>query len=458
MELNRRGHSLKIVFLKYLFSIALGLAASAGLALVLFTAAYRLNGIVPADATEQFILQSKAKIAQTEPFDPTLIPEHVGYAYFADNGHLIASNMSAAERKKAVAFLRGEVISTPSSAYMEIERRGGVMVTHYTLKPRYTNPWMEAHFPPVNYFFAAIMVSLCFISAMAITLIWAKRLTKQLAPMIEASEEIAKQNLDFEIGPSTIKEFNGVLNALEKMKIALSRSLREKWTEEAKRKNQISSLAHDLKTPVAIIQGNAELLKETKLTDEQRGYVDFIAKNSTRISTYAHALVQVNQSNVSGELDIKSVHVSVVAEKIAALAREIATAYGHSIEESIHVGNSYVWADLKQLERGVQNLFMNAIQYSPEASAVELVISTTENFLEITVGDGGPGFSDEDLKRASEPFYRGDKSRHSSSHYGLGLYTAKTVAELHHGHLQLKNRPSGKGAMVTLMLPLEINQ
>ena len=80
MELNKKGQSLKIVFLKYLLSIALGLAASAGLALVLFTAAYQLNGIVPADATEQLILRNKTKIAQAEPFDPTLIPENVGYA------------------------------------------------------------------------------------------------------------------------------------------------------------------------------------------------------------------------------------------------------------------------------------------------------------------------------------------------------------------------------------------
>ena len=414
-----------------------------------------MNRIVPADATEQLILQNKTKIAETETFDSTLIPENVGYAYFADDGRLVSSNMSAVERKKAVAFLRGEVMSMPSSAYMEIERRGGVVVTHYTLKPRYTDPWMEAHFPAVDYLFAALMVSFCFISSMAITVIWARRLTKQLTPMIEASEEIAKQNLDIEIGTSTIKEFNGVLNALEKMKIALSRSLRENWSEEAKRKNQISSLAHDLKTPVAIIQGNAELLKETKLTEEQRGYVDFIAKNSTRISAYAHALVQVNQSSASKELDLKRVHVSIVAEKIGALAREIAVAHGRPIEESIHTGDGFVSVDYKQLERGVQNLLMNAIQYAPETSAVELFITTGENFLEITVGDRGPGFSDEDLIRASEPFYRGDKSRHGSTHYGLGLYTAKTVAELHHGSLRLMNRSSGQGAMVTLMLPLE---
>ena len=174
-----------------------------------------------------------------------------------------------------------------------------------------------------------------------------------------------------------------------------------------------------------------------------------------RISAYAHALMQVNQSSLTEELDIKRVRASVVAEKIGALAREIAVAHGRPIEESIHTGDGIVSVDYKQLERGVQNLLMNTIQYASETSAVELFITTGENFLEITIGDRGPGFSDEDLIRASEPFYRGDKSRHGSTHYGLGLYTAKTVAELHHGSLRLTNRSSGQGAMVTLMLPLE---
>ncbi|MTV64584.1 histidine kinase dimerization/phospho-acceptor domain-containing protein, partial [Streptococcus pneumoniae] len=81
-------------------------------------------------------------------------------------------------------------------------------------------------------------------------------------------------------------EFNDVLNSLDIMKKALSDSLRENWIKEENKRSQISALMHDLKTPVSIVQGNAELLKVTDLTDEQKDYVEYIIKNSTRISDY----------------------------------------------------------------------------------------------------------------------------------------------------------------------------
>ena len=89
-------------------------------------------------------------------------------------------------------------------------------------------------------------------SAFVATLIWAKRITRQLSPMLEASDKIANQELDFEIGSSNIKEFNDVLNSLDIMKKALSDSLRENWIKEENKRSQISALMHDLKTPVLL--------------------------------------------------------------------------------------------------------------------------------------------------------------------------------------------------------------
>ena len=144
-------------------------------------------------------------------------------------------------------------------------------------------------------------------SAFVATLIWAKRITRQLSPMLEASDKIANQELDFEIGSSNIKEFNDVLNSLDIMKKALSDSLRENWIKEENKRSQISALMHDLKTPVSIVQGNAELLKVTDLTDEQKDYVAYIIKNSTRISDYTKALMEMNQSIKLNSLNLKKV-------------------------------------------------------------------------------------------------------------------------------------------------------
>ncbi|MDY3119047.1 MAG: HAMP domain-containing sensor histidine kinase [Peptoniphilus sp.] len=435
MELNGKGQSLKLVFLKYLLSIAFGLAVSAGLALILLAVAGRFHGIVAADATEQSILQNKSKIAEAEFFDPSLIPEHVDYVFLADDGRILASNMSAEARKKAVAFHRGEEISTSASAFMEIKRPEGVVVTRYAIKPRYTNLWMEDHLPPVNALFSALVVIFCFISVVATTVWWAKRLTKQLTPMLEASEQIAKQNLDFHVGESAIKEFNRVLSGLEKMRAELSEALKKNWEEEENRKNRLSALIHDLKTPIAIIQGNGELLRGTTLTEEQRNYVAFIVKNSTRISAYAQALMRMSRSSGTEAPTLEKISAAVLAERAVALAEEITSVEAFTLSTSIHVEDCFLLVDERLFDRVLQNILSNAVQYAPKQSGVELSVVTEAEHLILAVSDRGPGFSVEDFLRGTEAFYRGDASRHGSGNYGLGLYVAKEIVEKHGGRL-----------------------
>ena len=84
-----------------------------------------------------------------------------------------------------------------------------------------------------------------------------------------------------------------------------------------------------------------------------------------------------------------------------------------TISKSINCEDSDVMIDIQLFERVIQNIFSNAIQYSPDKSNIELLIMTTDKILSISVIDEGPGFSNEDLKRGTEQFYRGDKSRHS---------------------------------------------
>jgi len=286
------------------------------------------------------------------------------------------------------------------------------------------------------------------------TLIWAKRITRQLSPMLEASDKIANQELDFEIGSSNIKEFNDVLNSLDIMKKALSDSLRENWIKEENKRSQISALMHDLKTPVSIVQGNAELLKVTDLTDEQKDYVEYIIKNSTRISDYTKALMEMNQSIKLNSLNLKKVKVSEIIERVSEIAREITLIHDRTISKSINCEDSDVMIDVQLFERVIQNIFSNAIQYSPDKSNIELLIMTTDKILSISVIDEGPGFSNEDLKRGTEQFYRGDKSRHSATNYGLGLYNSWKIMILHNGRIILENNTDKHGASVKLELPL----
>ena len=434
MELIRKGQSLKIVFLKYLMTVGVGLGCAIVLALLTFTAFYSVGLILPANHTENLLQENKYKILNKIDFDEALIPKGASYMFLSPDGEVIKTNMDEAIQLKA--------------------RNDGYVLIHYSLEPHYNNDWMEKYFPSVDLLLIFLLIIFFLMSAFVATLIWAKRITRQLSPMLEASDKIANQELDFEIGSSNIKEFNDVLNSLDIMKKALSDSLRENWIKEENKRSQISALMHDLKTPVSIVQGNAELLKVTDLTDEQKDYVEYIIKNSTRISDYTKALMEMNQSIKLNSLNLKKVKVSEIIERVSEIAREITLIHDRTISKSINCEDSDVMIDIQLFERVIQNIFSNAIQYSPDKSNIELLIMTTDKILSISVIDEGPGFSNEDLKRGTEQFYRGDKSRHSATNYGLGLYNSWKIMLLHNGRIILENNSDKHGASVKLELPL----
>lgn len=455
MELNRKGQSLKVFFFKYLISIAIGLIIAVGVGLSAFTFFYNSNLVVPANYTESLILKNKDKLSNSKTLDLSLMPENTSYILISDEGKIVKSNMSNDITKKAVDFHKGNRSSNSFETFMEIKRPDGYLVIGYSVKPHYVNPWMEEHLPGLNILSSIILVLLCFLNSLLITVFWARRLAGQLKPMTKASEEISKQNLDFEIEKSGIKEFNEVLASMDKMKADLNESLKKNWTQEENRRNQISALTHDLKTPISIVQGNSELLKDTELTEEQEMYVDFIIKNSKRISDYAKALMIMNKSAEINEKNLEEFAVANVAEKLRNIAEEITSFKGFKLIESISADNGNIVADIGLIERAFQNIISNAVEYSQEESVIEFEFKTLENNLEITVKDCGRGFSDEDIAHGMEQFYRGDKSRHSATNYGLGLYSVKQIMELHNGELILKNREDRKGAEVILKLPLK---
>ena len=459
MGINNKEQSLKIVFLKYLINIALGLVLAIGLSILILYASYEFGIIVPANNTENILLEEKDNISKIDKFEKEMLPNNTNYMLISEEGKVIDSNMSKETEKTAIAFHNKEGVSNSDLSFMEIKRYDEYVIISYSLKPYYTNSWLQEHFPKINNLFIGILIIFCFFSTFLITVFWAKKLTKELTPMLYASEKISQQNLNFKIGRSKISEFNEVLHSLEKMQKELSKSLRKNWEEEENKQNRILALTHDLKTPISIVQGNAELLIDTKLSDEQKTYVDFIIKNTGRISNYTNTLMLMNKSSKLKEFDMRKVNISIIINKTLELAREVTLIHKIKLSESVNVDkNKEIMIDIVLFERVIQNILSNSIQYSKEKSTIKVNISTANDMLKISILDNGIGFSNEDLINASIQFYRGDKSRHSSTNYGIGLYTAKKIIEIHGGKLIIYNRSDIEGAGVTISLPLIKNK
>lgn len=455
MELKSKGQSLKHILFKYLLSIGLGLAISVLLILAFISASYQFKWIFPANHTESLILEKRINIATSKNFDKSLLPDNTSYLFLSKDDKVIETNMNKNIKDLAFNYHRGSGNSNANLSFMEIQRSDGYVLVAYKLKPYYKSTWMQKNLPQINTLLLILLVIFCLISIVTTTLIWANKISKELNPLLKASEEIRKQNLDFQIKNSNIQEFNAILESLEKIKLGLSESLRINWREEEKKRNQISALSHDIKTPVSIIKGNSELLGETNLTEDQESYLGYIRKNTNRIGKYIETLMLVNKSNQANELNFTQIRAKEFVENIEKLAKEFTSTYKLNLLEDISYDDDFLIVDLKNFERAFLNILSNAEEHSPKNSTIELLICSKADKLEISILDQGHGFTGEDLLYATDQFYQGDKSRHSKENYGIGLFVAEQIIKMHGGSLVLENRTDTIGAKVSILLPVK---
>ena len=459
MGIKLKGQSLKIIFLEYLISVGIVLFLSLGLVILMFTTMYSLGFILPADYTENQIYERKNAIANTETFDKNLIPDNASYLLISKDGNIITSSMSKDEEERAIRYYNNErVYNTPSYSYMEILRNDGYCIIQYSVKPYFTNKFMVKYFPNVNAVYLSIIILVSLLNTLVVTIVWAKYLVKQLSPIFAVSKKISEQTLDFELHYSRVKEFNEVLFSLEKMRNALQESLIKEWIQEENKQKQISALIHDLKTPVSIVQGNAELLKKTSVTEDQSIYIDYILRNSNRISAYIKTLLIMNKNSNATEYQPQSLAVKTVSEQLVTVSKELMSINSNNLKTNVVVEDGIMSVDLKLLERALQNVLTNSIENNNGIVTLELNIKTVDKFLEISVLDNGKGFSDIDLIHAKEQFYRGDYSRHSATNYGIGLFITEQIIKLHGGSVILKNRETCHGAEVKFILPIQNNK
>lgn len=458
MELKSKSQSLKNILFKYLLSIALGLVISVGLIIAFISASFQFKWIFPANYTENLILEKRTDLATSKNFEKSLLPDDTSYLFLSKDEKVIETNMNKNIQDIAFNYHNGSGNTNTNLSFMEIQRSDGYVLVAYDLKPFYRNPWMQKNLPQINILLLTLLIIFCFISIITITLIWAKKISKELNPLLDASEEIRKQNLDFQVKKSNVQEFNVILESLEKIKLGLSESLRTNWREEEKKRNQISALSHDIKTPLSIIKGNSELLGETNLTEEQQTYLNYIRKNTSRIDKYIETLMLVNKSNQANELNFTQVRAKEFVENIEKLAKEFTSTYKLNLLEDINYEDGFLIVDSKNFERAFLNILSNAEDQSPKNSTIELIICSKAEKLQISILDQGHGFTGEDLLYATNQFYRGDKSRHSKENYGIGLFVAEQIINMHGGSLILQNRTDECGAKVSILMPVKNTQ
>ena len=450
----KKPSSLKTAFWRFLFMLLGGLFGAVAVPFLLVTVSTTLGLTTYGDYSEIRANELAPILAATPDLSDVQIPMGIEYALLDKNYQLIETTLDETELEQAMRYATtGANDQNLQKRYLLVTRENEYVVLQYYIGAQYTNEWLNEHLPSPDILLIVLIAAGGIFVCLFLTTRFAKKLRLQLVPLFEATSEVAKQNLDFEVGHSNIKEFEDVLASFSRMKESLKSSLEQQWKAEQMQKEQIAALAHDLKTPLTVILGNADLISETELDEEQRLYAEYISNSSEQMQLYIRTLIDISRAATGYQLRMENVDLPAYVEQLRGQIDALCQTKKIGLQMEIEHLPALLSADKLLLERAIMNVVNNALDYSPQDSYISISITGNKGCLQISVTDAGPGFSQEDLLHAEEQFYMADHSRSSNLHFGMGLFITKSIVQQHGGQLILNNSKKTGGAQVTISIP-----
>lgn len=445
---------LRSVFMRYALCLALAvfmvIAVNVGAYLfcVSIGVIYPLTSISTAIEMEKDNLRS---VRQVEEFE---IPYPCEYVIFTKDGQYAGGSIGL-EYSTAIWNTCMEGGRTRDGAYLYsvIEREEEILILRYRMTAQFGNATLRSMFPSADWLLIVTILLEILLSLIVISFIFGKYLGKKIDKLLTVVHKIEQQDLEFEIQKSRLFEVDQALDALDHMRHALRHSLERQWYDDKMRQDQLSALAHDLKTPLTIIRGNTELLFDTSLSAEQRECAEYIENSSLQMQEYVQALIAAAKSWDSYKPCMKRVSMDSLLLELKNQIDGLCAVNSISLHWDCGHHPSYITADHNLLIRMLINVLSNAVEHTPQGGEVIFEIEEHSNELFFLITDTGKGFSDEALKHATEQFFMEDDSRTSKSHYGIGLYVAASIAKKHNGKIILENSAVAGGAKVTIQIP-----
>lgn len=277
-----------------------------------------------------------------------------------------------------------------------------------------------------------------------LVLIAVRQITKPVKRLTRAAQEVAKGNFDIQIDYDSTDEI-GVLTR------NFNRMVRELRNMEYLRKDFLSNVSHEFKTPIASIQGFAKLLKDSTLPPERFDeYTDIIISESDRLSKLASNVLKLSRLENQDIVSLKQeFSVDEQIRRVLLLLEQRWTEKEMELDLRLEpvrwVGNE------EMLEQIWINLIGNAIKFSDPGGYLKIRLYRKNFIVVAEIEDHGIGMDENVQKRIFDKFYQGDSS-HSKEGNGLGLAIVKRILELCKGEIACKSEP-GVGTRFTIWLP-----
>jgi signal transduction histidine kinase len=280
-------------------------------------------------------------------------------------------------------------------------------------------------------------------------------IVKKLNRLIRGIRKFEEGDLKTRIEVKSNDDLDEVAEVFNSMADTIERNIEELKGVETLRKELISNISHDLRTPIASIQGYAETLilkKDTIEPKEQEKYLGVIYKNCENLQDLVTNLFELSklQSN-QVMLNKEPFSIGELVHDVANKYRILSQKKGVSINTLVSKDVPVVEADILLIDRVLQNLIDNAIRFCKEGDTINIQLNAeAKEAVDITISDTGAGIPGDILPHIFDRYFKKDERGGSS---GLGLAIVKRIIDLHESSIEVKSTV-GKGTSFRFSLPV----
>ncbi|MEG1385374.1 MAG: HAMP domain-containing sensor histidine kinase [Oscillospiraceae bacterium] len=443
---NKKTVSIFKLFLNHIMGLCVAIILLIVAIIIAASVSLQTGIIFPANYTD--IKLEQMEKALRENFDKNLLPPYCSYIVIDETIGITDRDMSKEDTEKTRIYLLNGTKSYSDAYKIITQINGNKIVIKYDILAHFANPILHKLIPYPEILVLLVLLGLIILFTVVTASKFSKKLKQNLIPIIVATEKIEAQDLDFEMEPSKITEFNSALEAIDKLKKELTISLNRQWNKELQQKAQLSALAHDIKTPLTVIRGNAELLAEEEYSRENKELLSYIKSNTNTIEKYLELLMNVVNDGALA-FNRESINLKAFINEVIDTALPICKVKSINLDLKSTTKCDSLYIDSGLVKRAIINVIDNAVRYSVRGSSIDVIVRDSNTQVVFEISDCGTGFSGEGLKKATQEFFTEDASR-TNKHYGLGLCFVKKVVEMHRGTLIIENISENQGAKVSI--------
>lgn len=382
----------------------------------------------------------------------TISDEDMEAAETAAGSGLYTAKMLTASQKN---------VSVIKYTFYQDDNTCSIIAVNHNRAEQAETSYLKTYILKYIFLFAVIFFVLVIILNLALSYWISASVLKPLHKLSVGAKEIRSGNLDYEIQYQKEDELGAVCQDFNEMRLYLKQSVNQRLEFEKRRRELITGVSHDLRTPLTSIKGYLDgLLDGIASTQEMRQrYLQAIKIRTQDLERLVDSLSTYNRlENSSFRYQMKEIDLKRFIEDYLTDSWNQLAADRISVDFEYNRPKCMVMLDSSEWKRILDNLFSNTVRYrKKESSAVRIKLALSEQEAELCFADDGPGVPEECLPFLFDSFYRTDEARSSAGNgSGIGLAVVMEIVKGHGGTARAENQ-NGLAIRITIPLSLFLN-